>query len=105
MTSLYEGNHGAFAALFANDAYLQRSLGAFDLAEFVAQPEVTVAVLRVATDEDGCLAALTQLTVLGTGETAEPSTVVLQRTPSSWGFSFEFTGEGGWLCNGPHPFS
>jgi hypothetical protein len=105
LTSLYEGDHEGFAALFANDAYLEGSLEAFGVAEFESPPRVDVAILDIATDTDECLAAVIELTILATGQRAEASTVVLQRSQSSWGFSFAFTGEEGWLCNGPHPFS
>ena len=105
LTSLYEGDREAFAALFANDAYLKGSLEAFGVVDFETPPKVDVTILDVATDTDECLAALTELTILETGQKAEASTVVLQRSPSSWGFSFAFTGKEGWLCNGPHPFS
>jgi hypothetical protein len=105
LTALYEGDREAFAALFANDGYLQRSFEAFELAEFETRPEVEVAIVDIDTDTSDCLAAVTQLTILGIDEQGEPSTVVLQRTPSSWGFSFEFEGQEGWRCNGPHPFS
>jgi hypothetical protein len=100
LTALYEGDHEGFAALFANDAYLKRSLEAFDLSEFDSSPVVQVAVLDVVVDRMGCIAAERQLSRIDSGETADPTVGVLEPTEAGWGFSF--VGEG-WTCDGSHP--
>ena len=100
LTALYEGDREAFAALFANDAYLQRSLEAFDLAAFESSPIVQVAVLDVVVDRQGCIAVKRQLTRIDSEEIATPIVGVLEPTETGWGFSF--VGEG-WTCDGSHP--
>jgi hypothetical protein len=100
LTALYEGDREAFAALFANDGYLQRSLEAFDLAEFESSPVVHVAVLDVVVDRQSCIAVKRQLTRVDSKEIATPIVGVLEPTETGWGLSF--VGEG-WTCDGSHP--
>jgi hypothetical protein len=100
LTALYEGDREAFAALFANDADLQRSVEAFDLAEFASSPIVRVAVLDVVVDRQSCIAVKRQLTRVDSKEIATPNVGVLEPTETGWGFSF--VGEG-WTCDGSHP--
>jgi hypothetical protein len=97
--ALYRGDRDAFEALFANRAYLEASLGAFDLELFDEFPAVTTEVIEVVLDEPDCLAAWIGGSV--NGEDAGQLLMVLQPMSSgAWGYSF---GGEGWLCEGPHP--
>ena len=59
LQALYDGDREAFRALFANDEYMERSMGVFDLIEFVAAPDqVMVEVLEVLAQSDQCIGAL-----------------------------------------------
>ncbi len=106
LTALYEGDREAFAALFANDAYLQRSLGAFEVVDFSERPTTAhVAVLRVLVDNPDCIAAVVAIDAvleLVGSERTEHRTVLERRTESAWGLSY--VGKG-WECNGQHPLS
>ncbi|MGB5533886.1 MAG: hypothetical protein WBN71_12350, partial [Acidimicrobiia bacterium] len=105
LQALYDGDREAFQALFANDEYMERSMGVFDLIEFVAAPDlVIVEVLEVLAQSDQCIGALvlTDATqALGT-DGRSTRTIALERKNGQWGFSY--IGEG-WVCVGPHPFS
>ena len=58
LDALYRGDREAFAGLFANEAYLDRSIGAFDVVEFDDPPGlVAIDVLEVLVDDSECLAA------------------------------------------------
>ena len=106
LTALYEGDREAFAALFANDAYLQRSLGAFEVVSFSERPTAAqVAVLRVLVDSPDCIAAMVAIDAvpeLVGSERTEHSTVLERRTEGVWGLSY--VGRG-WECSGEHPLS
>lgn len=99
LDALYRGDVEAFSALFANEAYLERSLEAFELVEFTGPPNVSVRIVRVIEDRDGCLAADTEL-ARQTGGESSFAIVVLEPVNSYWGFSY--IGEG-WVCDGSHP--
>ncbi|HHO49625.1 MAG TPA: hypothetical protein ENK18_01855 [Deltaproteobacteria bacterium] len=103
LQALYDDDQEAFAELFANDAYLERSLGAFDVVEFTAPPlDPDFRVLRVLADTGECLAA----EVIEDYREFTPYPVVTLilvvelRQDGRWGFSYAGTG---WLCDGPHP--
>ena len=105
LQALYEGDVEAFTALFANEAYMTRSLGVLDLVEFVGRPTlVDVDVLEIRADGADCIAALVRTDAteaLGPQGLSE-RVIVLERISDSWGFSY--VGEG-WACEGLHPFS
>jgi len=99
LQALYEGDREAFAALFANDAYLQGSLSVFDSFELSEPPELELSIVEVVVDRSDCLAA--RLTESVNGSQPASATVVLQpRSDGDWGYSFIGTG---WLCDGPYP--
>jgi len=105
LNALYRGDREAFAVLFASPAYLEASLGAFDVIEFVAEPSVVVVeVVEIIHDGQDCLAVrfdsdLSQaLGPAAVGEVVD----TLQRTDTGeWGYAF--VGEE-WVCDGPHPW-
>ena len=105
LQALYDGDREAFRALFANDAYMERSMGLFDLIEFVAPPAPgRIEVSSILREGDQCLAAEVATTyagILAEGGT-DSKRVVLERLGADWGISF--VGEG-WICDGPHPLS
>jgi len=105
LQALYDGDREAFRALFANDAYMERSMGLFDLIEFVAPPAPgRIEVRSILSEGDQCLAAEVATTyagILAEGGT-DSKRVVLERLGADWGISF--VGEG-WICDGPHPLS
>ena len=103
LDALYRGDVEAFSALFANEAYLERSLGAFEVIEFSAQPaEAGVRVEQVLVDTPGCIAA--DLTyepvdaIVGSSKTSNRT--VVEYVSGEWGLSY--AGEG-WACDGSHP--
>ncbi len=105
--ALYQGDREAFAELYANEAYMEASLGLFDVVEFLdGWPPVDVVVAEVIHDSAGCIAARisTDYTKIAVeGEIAD-SIQVVERMESSdleWGISY--VGKG-WTCEGPHPF-
>jgi hypothetical protein len=103
LTALYEGDREAFAALFANDVYLERSLEAFDRVHFETEPTtVSLEVSRVLIDTDSCIAAevATDYSPLLTGGKATTSEFVLESRNDIWRYSF--IGKE-WRCDGPHP--
>jgi len=104
--ALYEGDREAFQALFANPEYMTRSMGAFDMVEFVEEPSlVVVEVLDVLSDHASCIAAEVGIDAtqsLGSQAVAKSIWVLELSASSDWGYSF---GGEGWTCNGPHPFS
>jgi len=103
LDALYRGDVEAFSALFANEAYLERSLGAFEVVEFSGFPDaVEVAVLEVVYDESECLVALITVDArssLGAGG-FEEATQVLEPLANGWGYSY---GGDEWFCSGQHP--
>ena len=105
LQALYDGDRETFRSLFANDEYMERSMGVFDLIEFMAAPDlIVVDVLEILADGDRCVSAVvfTDATqALGT-DGSSTRTVVLERDGERWGFSY--IGEG-WVCEGPHPLS
>jgi hypothetical protein len=104
LDALYRGDVEAFSALFANEAYLERSLGAFDVVEFSDSPDmVHVAVLEVVIDEPTCLVARIEVDArssLGANGLEEATTQVLESRGGNWGYSY---GGAGWVCDGQHP--
>jgi len=99
LQALYEGDREAFAALFANDAYLKVSMQAFDTLTFDHPPEVSAEVRRLLVDRADCLAF--EGIVRVNGQMSQLTTVVLQpRDGDSWGYAYGGTG---WLCDGPYP--
>ena len=102
LQALYEGDKETFKSLFANKEYMERSLGAFDVVEFGAPPEVRVEVLTVLTESETCIAARRMLHRVDLGKSSTPSIGVIETVDGVWGFSF--TGEG-WVCEGLHPLS
>jgi hypothetical protein len=103
LNALYRGDVEAFSALFANEAYLERSLGAFDVVEFSDSPDVVhVAVLEVVSDGPTCLVARVEVDArssLGPNGLDE-ATQVLEPRGGNWGYSY---GGDGWVCDGQHP--
>jgi len=102
LQALYDGDREAFRALFANDEYMERSMGVFDVVEFVGAPRVQVEVSDVLTDSLACIAVARVLHRIDLDETSGEAIGVIERRDDTWGFSF--TGEG-WACDGPHPLS
>jgi hypothetical protein len=105
LDALFTGDREAFTALFANETYLQESMEAFDVLEFIAEPKLVVLqVVEVLFDDSQCIAARV---FVDDSQSLGPEAVgeyidVLQRTDEgNWGYSF---GGEGWLCDGPHPF-
>jgi hypothetical protein len=103
LTALYEGDREAFAALFANEEYLARSLAVFDQAEFTGPPEVVQPmVTSVLFDGESCIAirVTVDYSAFVSGATQSIGDYVLELMDEAWGFSY--AGEG-WQCVGPHP--
>ena len=97
--ALYRGDRDAFSALFANAAYLEASLGAFDLDPFEEPPIVETIVVEVVRDDPGCLAAWIGGEIDGIDE-GKFLTVLQPTAEGRWGYAF---GGEGWLCEGSHP--
>jgi hypothetical protein len=102
LQALYDGDREAFKALFANDEYMTRSMGVFDVVEFEGEPQVALVGIAVLYEGSECLAASYGVRRIDVGESTTPTIVVLERIRDGWGFSY--AGEG-WVCDGPHPFS
>jgi hypothetical protein len=102
LQALYDGDREAFKALFANDEYLERSMGAFDVVTFEGPPTVRVEILEILAVQPTCIAARRVLNRLDLDQVSDASVGVLEMTAGEWGFSY--TGEG-WTCAGPHPLS
>ena len=103
LRALYTGDREAFAALFANAAYLARDLESFDLVEFATEPaRVLVEVTEVLVDRPDCIAARVMIDLGGllVGGDQLVSVVVLE--PIKGTFMYSYVGEG-WLCDGSHP--
>ena len=103
LQALYDGDREAFAALFANAAYLARDLESFDLVEFATEPaRVLVEVTEVLVDRPDCIAARVMIDLGGllVGGDQLVSVVVLE--PIKGTFMYSYVGEG-WLCDGSHP--
>jgi hypothetical protein len=103
LTALYEGDREAFAALFANDAYLERDRESFDFIEFLGEPSsIVVRIEEVFADEPSCIAVnlYTDFSLTLGSESVGSGDVVLERSDSGWGYSW--AGEG-WRCDGSHP--
>lgn len=103
LDALYRGDVEAFSALFTNEAYLERSLGAFEVVEFSDSPDmVHVAVLEVVSDEPTCLVARVEVDARSSlgANGLEEATQVLEPRGGSWGYSY---GGDGWVCDGQHP--
>ena len=99
LQALYDGDREAFTELFANEAYLEGSLGAFDEFEFEEFSELEVRVFRIVGEAEDCIAFETTVTV--NGQTSSLFIMVLERrSDGAWGLSFAGTG---WICDGPHP--
>jgi hypothetical protein len=104
LQALYEGDEEAFKSLFANNEYMERSLGAFDVVEFEDDPSSpSVVVVEVLWDSAACVAArvLFPATNEVVGSEERIRILVLEKRDEAWGFSY--SGEG-WTCEGPHPF-
>lgn len=103
LDALYRGDREAYRALFANEAYLEASLGVMDETSFIGAPQnLTLEVREVLVDRPDCIAAVVYRdlrSVLGEEAVGE-RIIVLQSASETWGLSF--IGEG-WLCDGPHP--
>ena len=105
LQALYDGDREAFRALFANDEYMERSMGAFDVVEFEGAPSTPgVAIVDLAFESADCLAveAVFEKVTGLVGSEQRTRDVVLERSDEGWGYSY--SGEG-WECHGPHPFS
>ena len=105
LRALYEGDEEAFKSLFANKNYMQQSLGAFEVVEFVDVPAPpSVIVVEVIWDSSECVAAEVSFGAVGeiVGSEERTRTLVVQHRDGAWGYSY--SGEG-WACDGPHPFS
>ncbi len=106
LDALYQGDEVAYRALFANDGYMEASMGAFDVIEFSGPPtDVSLWVEEVLQDSGVCLAARVGFgpvdSIVGSAETSR-LLVLEPGDDGAWGFSY--TGEG-CVCDGPHPFS
>lgn len=106
LDALYRGDRQAFAALFAVESYMEASLDAFEILEFIAEPEPPVVrALEVLRDDSVCLAVRFHVDgtqALGPEAVGEVVTVLQRNSDGNWGYSY--TGEG-WLCEEPHPLS
>jgi hypothetical protein len=105
LQALYEGDEEAFKSLFANNEYMERSLGVLDLVEFGSPPAVVVVnLVDLLAETDSCIAALvlTDATDAFGPDGLSERIIVLELLQGRWGFSY--IGEG-WVCEGPHPLS
>jgi hypothetical protein len=106
LDALYRGDVDAFSALFANEAYLERSLEAMERVTFDRQPaafEVTVDVVHI--DSESCLSLEVTRdfkSFLGPDGQASNS-VALETSELGWGYSYETGSESWWDCAEPHP--
>lgn len=106
LTALYEGDEEAFRALFANEAYLERSMEALDLATFASRPtDVKITVEKVLADTGDCatLRVTRDFTSFLGSEAVATSTVVIESVAKTWGYSYETEENPGWTCEGEHP--
>ncbi|MEA3510206.1 MAG: hypothetical protein U9R51_02105 [Actinomycetota bacterium] len=106
LQALYEGDKETFKTLFANEEYMERSLGAFDVVEFAREPEaVLVEIIEVIHDDRMCIAAELKVDAtqsLGPVATTQAIEVLELSESGRWGYSY---GGEGWACEGPHPLS
>lgn len=105
LDALYQGDREAFAALFANEAYLEQSVEVLNLVEFQENwPPVFVVVTEVLQDSAGCIAArtATDYSTIFVGGGVSDSVEVIELVDGVWGISFVGSG---WTCDGPHPLS
>jgi hypothetical protein len=103
--ALYRGDREAFAALFANEAYLEESTEVLNLVEFQEKwPPVFVVVTEVLQDSAECIAArtATDYSAIFVGGGVSDSVEVIELVDGVWGISFVGSG---WTCDGPHPLS
>jgi hypothetical protein len=104
LDAIYSGDVEAFKSLFADTPYLERSLAVFDIVEPGDPPSISVEVIEILRDDDECL-AIHYDAATSTGQQLGVATVVLQPTPAGYAYLFTNDGQGGWLCDGPHPLS
>jgi len=105
LQALYDGDREAFRALFANDEYMERSMGAFDVVEFEGAPSrPRIIIVDLAFESADCLAVEAVFEKVDglVGSEERTRIVVLEWSNQAWGYSY--SGEG-WRCDGPHPFS
>ncbi len=105
LDALYRGDREAYRALFANEAYMEASLGAFDAVEFTGPPvDVQLHVEEILWKDGSCIAAtvISEPVAAIVGSTEHSRVIVIEIAGSVWGLSF--VGEG-WTCEGSHPFS
>lgn len=102
LTAIRDQDEAAFRSLYANRAYLEESMMAFESVT-VAQPSAIVVLdFELITESEACIAALIERDYSGAlpkGSTTE-RLVVLEPTGDGWGISW--IGEG-WSCKGSHP--
>ena len=106
LDALYRKDEEAFRALFANEAYLERSLGAFEVVEFQVPPDdLEVILLQVILDEPECLVGRIRVMAIESLGSEADSTVtsILEPVNTHWGFSYAYSELEGWKCDGPHP--
>ena len=105
LDALYRGDEVAYRALFANEAYMEASMGAFEVIEFDGPPrQVQLHVEEVLWDSGACIAASVNSSPVSgiIGSTQHSRVIVIQVANRNWGLSFVGMG---WACEGPHPFS
>ena len=105
LQAIYDQDETAFRAVYANDAYLERSMVLLDAVEFLAPPDnYAIRVVEVLSDSVSCISAVieTNLEGLTVGGQLSKKTQTIEPIKDGWGISY--VGED-WSCAGPHPLS
>ncbi len=103
LEAIYTGDREAFASLFADTPYLDRSLEVFDFVEPGPVPQVAVTSIQIVDDSDTCLVFRAGGQVAGVD--FEPVTVTLTPSGDGWLIAYTTDAQEGWLCDGLHPLS
>ncbi|MGB5533407.1 MAG: hypothetical protein WBN71_09905, partial [Acidimicrobiia bacterium] len=91
LQALYDGDREAFRALFANDEYMERSMGAFDVVEFEGAPSTpSVLIVDLVFESADCLAVKAVFDEVDglVGSEERTRIVVLERSDEGWGYSY-----------------
>jgi len=105
LQAILDQDEDAFRAIFANEEYAERSVGAIELTNVLDASASVFSVLEVFADTSDCIAVhgLTDTTGAieggGAGDTAD---YIAEPSDGTWGISWVGSG---WRCDGPHPFS
>jgi len=104
LQAIFDQDEEAFRAVYANEAYLEQSLKAYESLVVVDPTALVTSAFELLVDNAECLAAKISRDYRNTLESGGESQrrYILERVGDRWGLSW--VGEG-WECDGPHPLS